>query len=249
MRTCRASVLAALAVSLLPLSAHASSPAGSIQPLALSCGATEFVAMSSNSSTLAKRQCNGSYVFGIGGSVDDAVENLNGFMAVKEAGVGCHTNATSVVSGAYGLGVFAKFTCNGWPIAGAGNSATTAARNSLAIATEMAATGTHCRAPERESYSPETYGFRFRYSCGNTRTLKVWSVSGLGSNIDDANAIAMRMMRHSSASGQSCAFDKADINGVILRATLRCGGSFVQGYGSSVTAAANDALAQVGAQP
>jgi len=244
-----ATLVTLLAAGLIPATASASSEADILQPLALNCSATQFVTMSGNSSTLASRQCNGSYVYGIGVSVDEAVENLNGFMAVKEAGVSCSANPNSIVVGSYGIGVYAKFTCNGWPIAAAGNSPTTGARNTLAIATEMAATGTHCRAPESGSYYPETYGFRFRYDCGNSRTSKNWSINGLGANIDDANTIAMRLMRYTTATGQSCLFDKAEINGVILKARLVCGNSTVQGYGSSVTAAANDALTQLGVQP
>ncbi len=244
-----ATLVSLLAAGLIPATASASSEADILQPLALSCSATQFVTMSGNSSTLASRQCNGSYVYGIGISVDEAVENLNGFMAVKEAGVGCSANPNSIVVGSYGIGVYAKFTCNGWAIAAAGNNPTTAARNTLAIATEMAATGTHCRAPESGSYYPEKYGFRFHYDCGNTKTLRNWSINGLGANIDDANAIAMRLMRYTSANVKNCSFDKADINGVILKATLICGNSIIQGYGSSVTAAANDALTQLGVQP
>ncbi|HFF6205388.1 hypothetical protein [Stenotrophomonas maltophilia] len=247
MKVCLAPVIALLVAGLMPAAAGASPQIANAQPLALSCGTTEFVGMTSNSSTLAKRQCNGSYVYGIGVSVNEAVENLNGFMAVLQAGVSCSADASSIVSGAYGKGVFAQFVCNGWSIAGVGNSPTTAARNSLAIATEMAATGTHCAAPLQGSYYPESWGFRFRYDCGNTQTLKNWSISGLGASIDDANVIAMRLMRYSTAAGQSCNFEKAEINGVILHATLVCNGSYIHGYGSSVTAAANDALAQIGA--
>lgn len=247
MNVCLAPAIALLAAGLIPAAAGASPQTANAQPLALSCGATEFVGMTSNSSTLAKRQCNGGYVYGIGVSVNEAVENLNGFMAVLQAGVSCSADATSIQTGAYGKGVYASFVCNGWPIAGVGNSPTTAARNSLAIATEMAATGTHCRAPLSGSYYPESYGFRYHYDCGNTRTLMTWSISGLGASIDDANTIAMRLMRFSTATGQSCSFDRAEINGVILKAPLTCNGSLILGYGSSVTAAANDALAQIGA--
>ncbi|SMR83719.1 hypothetical protein SAMN05518671_4221 [Stenotrophomonas lactitubi] len=238
---------ALLTFSVLPVSVNAEPQQRTqLQTKVMACGATEFTAMTSNSSTLASRQCDGSYVYGIGVSVNEAVENLNGFMAVRQEGVDCSANASSIESGAYGIGVFAHFTCNGWPIAGVGNSPTSAARNSLAIAEEMAANGTHCSAPLQGSYYPETYGFRFRYDCGNTQTNSSWSISGIGSNIDDANSIAMRVMRYTASTKSSCAFDAAGINGTILSVTLQCPSATATGYGSSVTAAANDALAQIG---
>ncbi len=216
-----------------------------IGPAAISCGAAQFTSMTSLSATLAMRSCNGAQVYGIGVSHEEALQNLSGFLAVREAGLNCYASTSSISSGSYGTGVYANFSCGGRPITAVGSSPTIAANNALAVATEMAATGAFCSAPTQGAYYPELHGFRYTYSCGKSGGGS-WSVAGLGSSIDDANAAVIRMLPSSATTGRTCRFEPAELNGVIFRARLTCNSKSYSGYGSSITAAVNDALAQAG---
>lgn len=239
-----ATMMAILATSLLPSATQASPARAETQLTVLACGATEFTPMSSLAGTLASRQCDGAYVNGIGSSLDEAVQNLNGFMAVRESGLSCTTDVHGVETGSYGIGVYATFVCDGRPITAVGGSVAISANNSLAIATEMAASGSHCSAPKQGAYYPELHGFRFSYDCGKPGAS--WRVAGLGSSIDDANKIVPRMLRYTAQNQRSCTFDKAELNGVVFKVALTCNNVTRYGYGSSITSAANDALLQAG---
>ncbi len=239
-----AAAAAAVLVALVPNNS-ASAQSAEIRAAALSCGAAQFTSMSSLSATLATRSCNGAQVYGIGVSHEEALQNLAGFLAVREAGLNCSANTGSVSTGSYGVGVYANFSCGGRPITAVGSSPTIAANNALAIATEMAATGAYCSAPAQGAYYPELHGFRFTYSCGKSGGGS-WSVAGLGSSIDDANAAVVRMLPSSAGTRRTCRFEPAELNGVIFRARLNCNSNANSGYGSSITSAVNDALAQAG---
>lgn len=235
----------AAAVLWASFAANDVSAAPAAQPAALTCGAAQFTSMSSLSATLAIRYCNGAPVYGIGVSHEEALQNLAGFIAVKEAGLTCTANTSSVYTGSYGIGVYADFSCGGRPITAVGGSPTIAANNALAIATEMASTGAYCSAPVQGAYYPELHGFRFAYSCGSSSGSK-WFVTGLGSSINDANAAVIRMLPSSATVRRSCSFEPAELNGVIFLARLNCKSASFNGYGSSINAAVNDALGQAG---
>lgn len=238
--------LGALAVGMFQVPAGAGEPDSAQTAATQSCSSTEFRPMSSGSSVLAVRQCSGSYVYGIGVSPDEAVQNLNGFMAVKEAGISCSANVNSVYPGSYDIGVHAQFSCKGYPITAIGSTPTIAANNALEIATEMAASGSHCSAMRQGSFYPDPHGYRFLYNCRNARGI-AWSIKGLGSTIDHSNAAAMKLMHYTATNPDGCTFSQAELNGVIFNATLGCYRKSFRGYGSSVTSAATDALTQAGA--
>lgn len=211
-----------------------------------SCGSTRFEQMTSLSSTLAISSCPGGNVHGIGVSPDEAMENLNGFIAVSEAGIWCTAGASSVTTGSYGIGVYATFYCNGYPTTAIGSTPTIAANNVLEIATERAASGSYCSASLQGSYYPELHGFRFSYQCRNA-VGTAWQIDGLGSSIDHANNAAMKVMHLTATHPTNCSFSPAILNGVVFTTNLQCKGSYFRGYGSSVTSAAEDALMQAGA--
>lgn len=181
-------------------------------------------------------------VYGAGNNVSDAAINAIGFVAVADEGVKCTMQLNDAVTSNKAPGIGIKAFCNGRQVAAYGKTATVSASNVLAIAEHFAATTVSCNAGY---YSASIHGFLYPYDCA--RTGAAWSVAGLGSSIDDANAMALRLMVRSTPEAAACRFDKAELAGVIFRARLTCGRSSYVGVGSTVTAAANDAAAQAGA--
>ncbi len=239
-------ILSTLALGFLSIAPTFATPSAGSEVKMQSCSGTRFEQMTSLSSTLAIRTCSGGNVYGIGVSPDEAVKNLNGFMAASEAGIRCTAGASSVTTGSYGIGAYATFYCNGYPTTAIGSSPTIAANNVLEIATERAASGSYCSASLQGSYYPELHGFRFSYQCRSS-TGAAWNINGLGSDIDQANNAAMRVMRLTATHPANCSFSPAILNGLIFTTNLQCKGSYFGGYGSSVTSAAEDALTQAGA--
>jgi len=181
-------------------------------------------------------------VGGVGSNIDAASLNANGLLAVAEQGFVCSVSARDpyVSNAAPGVGI--KASCGGPSISAYGMSVTSAGQNMLELAVNLAATQAQCNAGY---YTPSVHGYRYPYNC--VRVGQSWGATGLGTSIDDSNAMAMRLVKKSSATGTYCDFDPAQLNGVIFKATLRCNGKWYEGYGSSVTAAANDAAVQAGA--
>jgi len=235
-----------LAVALFQTTTLASTPVASAAGKLQSCGGTQFIEMTGRSSILAIRSCTGGNLYGIGTSADEAIQNLNGFMAVKEAGISCSAGASGVYTGPFNTGTYANFTCNGRPTIAVGSTPTIAANNVLELAVELAASGAHCSAGNT-SYYPESHGFRFSYNCTKSGNAG-WSVNGLGSSIDDANSTALRVVRFTAQNPGGCMFSPASLNGAIFSTTFVCNRSHIQGYGSSVSSAAADALTQIGAK-
>lgn len=246
MRVSSTLVLSTIALGLLHMAPALAIPAAGSEIKMQSCGSTRFEQMTSLSSTLAIRTCSGGDVYGIGVSPDEAVKNLNGFIAVSEAGIRCTAGASSVTTGSYGIGAYATFYCNGYPTTAIGSTPTIAANRVLEIATERAASGSYCSASLQGSYYPELHGFRFSYQCRNAAGA-AWNINGLGSDIDQANNAAMKVMRLTATLTTNCSFSPAILNGVIFTTNLQCKGSYFRGYGSSVTSATEDALTQAGA--
>jgi len=191
------------------------------------------------------RRCgNNGTVGGVGSNIDAATINANGLLAVAEQGVVCNVWSrdpyVSIPAPAVGI----KADCRGASVSAFGMTTTTAGENMLELAINLAATGVKCSV---NYYYASKHGFRFPYTCD--RVGARWTVSGLGSNIDDSNDIAMRLAIKSSKGAYSgdCQFQDAELNGVVFKATLLCNGKRYQGYGSTVTAAANDAAVQAGA--
>jgi len=189
------------------------------------------------------RRCSSSgNVAGVGSNIDAAATNANGLLAVAEQGFACSVSARDpyVSSAAPGVGI--KASCLGPSISAYGMTVTSAGQNMLELAENLAATQARCNVGY---YKPSVHGFVFLYNC--VRVGASWGAAGLGSSIDDSNAMAMRLVKKSSATGTHCTFDPAKLNGVVFKASLRCNGKSYEGYGSSVTAAANDAAVQAGA--
>ncbi len=181
-------------------------------------------------------------VAGVGSNIDAATANTNGFLAVAEEGPVCSVFARDPYVSIPAPGVGIKGECSSTPISAYGMTTTTAGQNLLELAITLAATQARCNV---DYYYGSAHGYKYPYSC--TRPGQSWSVAGLGSSVDDSNAMAMRLVKKSSKTGTHCYFDNAELNGVVFRAYLHCNGSTYTGFGSSVTAAAKDAAAQAGA--
>ncbi|MCF3502368.1 hypothetical protein [Stenotrophomonas geniculata] len=181
-------------------------------------------------------------VAGVGSNIDAATANTNGFLAVAEEGPVCSVFARDPYVSLPAPGVGIKAQCSSTPLSAYGMTTTTAGQNVLELAINLAATQAWCNV---DYYNGSAHGYKYPYTCN--RPGQSWSVAGLGSSVDDANAMAMRLVKKSSKTGTHCYFDNAELNGVVFRAYLHCNGSTYTGFGSSVTAAAKDAAAQAGA--
>ena len=196
-----------------------------------------------NHGGVAVRRCgkNGT-VAGVGSNIDDATANTNGLLAVAEQGLVCGVSARDPYVSIAAPGVGIKGQCGSHSVSAYGMTTTTAGQNLLELAINLAATQAWCNV---DYYYGAAHGYRYPYSCN--RTGQAWSVAGIGSSVDDSNAIAMRLVKKSSETGRHCYFDNAELNGVVFRAYLHCNGTTYTGFGSSVTSAAKDAAAQAGA--
>lgn len=181
-------------------------------------------------------------VAGVGSNIDAATTNANGLLAVAEKGVVCGVSARDPYVSMPAPGVGIKADCNGSSISAYGMTATTAGMNILELAINLAGSNVTCNV---DYYYGAAHGYRYPYTC--SRPGASWGVAGIGSSVDDANAIAMRLIKKSSETGTHCVFDNAELNGVVFRVILGCNGSTYMGYGSNITAAAMDAAAQAGA--
>jgi len=201
------------------------------------------VDMLPNHGGVAVRRCgkNGT-VSGVGSNIDDATANANGLLAVAEEGPVCSVLAHDPYVSIPAPGVGIKGQCDSTSLSAYGLSTTTAGRNLLELAINLAATQASCNV---DYYYGSAHGYRYPYTC--SRAGQSWSIAGIGSSVDDSNAIAMRLAKKSSETGTHCYFDNAELNGVVFRAYLHCNGSTYTGFGSSITAAAKDAAAQAGA--
>lgn len=184
----------------------------------------------------------GANIYGVGDNVDDAATNANGFLAVFREGVHCTMSAQDPVhTDGRAPGVAFMATCEGFPIWAFGQTATSSGKNVLEIAINMAGSGMHCSA---NSFNPSPHGLQYGYSCSSPAGSA--QVSGYGSNVDDANSVAMRAMKVSAQTGRNCSFESMELRGVTFYSTLVCANSRYTGMGRSVSASANDAMLQAG---
>ncbi len=233
-------LMVALASSQAPMGPHVEEGRASASRSAICDPGVEMLP---NGGGVVVRRCgsNGT-VAGVGSNIDAATVNANGLLAVAEQGFVCGVSARDpyVTRPAPGVGI--KADCSGRSISAYGMTTTTAGQNLLELAINLAESQAAC---DVDYYTGSAHGYRYSYEC--SRPGANWKVAGIGSSVDDSNAIAMRLVKRSSDTGGYCTFDNAELNGVVFSANLQCNGTTYMGYGSTVTAAAADAAAQAGA--
>lgn len=193
--------------------------------------------------TIANRTCNGFVISGVGSTPAAAQTNLSGFIPLAPARY-CKADSTPVNQ--YPGGFTSTWWCSnstgwGYYVGGMGSTATDLGTNTLRFAELYVASNVACKINYTD-VSAYTGGFKAHAYCMKSSGQAI--VSGVGSTATDTG-INVRGFAELVASGNACIMsDPMGRSGLQFKAVFQCTRGLVIGYGSTATAAGNDALMQ-----
>jgi hypothetical protein len=164
--------------------------------------------------------------------------NALGFAQLESSGGRrCSTSPESfrTFPGGYVL----NFSCSGYTISGVGSTATDGGTNALLFGQVEATGGRRCSASPQSIFSFQG-GYLVNFSCSG------YTISGVGSTATDAGINGGDFASLEAVGGRRCSTTLTSIRAVPGGYEVRftCSGRGVTGFGSTATAAGQDALVQ-----